>query len=34
MLSQILDADGDGDVTDDVARMGVSMLGKLFGGRG
>lgn len=32
MLSQILDADGDGQVADDVARMGVSMLGKLFGG--
>lgn len=33
MLAQILDADGDGDVSDDVARLGVSMLGKLFGGR-
>lgn len=33
MLSQILDADGDGQVADDVVRMGASMLGNLFGGR-
>jgi len=33
MLTQILDADGDGDVTDDVARIGMSVLGNLFGGK-
>lgn len=33
MLSQILDSDGDGEVADDVARIGMSMLGNLFGGR-
>lgn len=33
MLTQILDSDGDGDITDDVAKMGMSMLGKFLGGR-
>lgn len=33
MLSQILDSDGDGEVADDVARIGMSVLGNLFGGR-
>jgi hypothetical protein len=32
-LAMILDAGGDGDITDDVAKMGVGFLGKLFGGR-
>lgn len=31
MLAQILDSDGDGDVADDVARIGMSVLGNLFG---
>ncbi len=33
MLGQLLDADGDGDATDDVMRMGASLLGGLFGKR-
>ena len=33
MLEQLLDADGDGSIGDDVARLGASMLGNLFGGR-
>lgn len=33
VLTQLLDADHDGDVTDDVARLGMSMLGKFLGGR-
>jgi hypothetical protein len=34
ILGQLLDADGDGDVDlGDVAKRGVGMLGKLFGGR-
>ena len=32
MLSSFLDADGDGDIKDDVARMGAGLLGKLFSG--
>ncbi len=32
-LGALLDADGDGDVKDDVARIGMSMLGKFLGGR-
>ena len=32
-LGALLDADGDGDVKDDVARIGMSVLGKLLGGR-
>lgn len=31
LLSQLLDADGDGDITDDVARIGGGLLSKLFG---
>jgi hypothetical protein len=31
LLGQILDADGDGDITDDVARIGGGLLSKLFG---
>lgn len=30
ILSQLLDADRDGDVTDDVAKMGLGFLSKLF----
>ena len=30
LLTQLLDQDGDGDISDDVAKMGVSILGKLF----
>lgn len=33
MLGSLLDADGDGDVKDDLARIGMGMLGKMFGGR-
>lgn len=33
LLSQILDADGDGEIGDDIAKMGMGMLGKMFGGR-
>lgn len=33
LLNQLLDADGDGDVKDDVAKMGLGLLGKLFGRR-
>ena len=33
MIGSLLDADGDGSIGDDVARMGVGMLGKLFRGR-
>ena len=30
LLAQLLDQDGDGDVKDDVARIGFGLLGKLF----
>jgi len=30
MLSRVLDSDGDGDVMDDVAKLGTSLLGSLF----
>lgn len=33
MLGSLLDQDGDGDPTDDLARLGTSVLGGLFGGR-
>jgi hypothetical protein len=33
MLTSFLDADGDGDIKDDVARIGAGLLGKLFGGK-
>jgi hypothetical protein len=33
MLESILDRDGDGQVGDDLAQMGMSMLGGLFGGK-
>ncbi len=33
MLGSLLDADGDGDVKDDLARIGMGMLGKMLGGR-
>jgi len=33
MLSGFLDADGDGDIKDDVARLGAGLLGKLFSGK-
>ncbi len=33
MLGQLLDSDGDGDIKDDVAKMGVGLLGRLFGRR-
>lgn len=32
MLSHLLDANGDGSVVDDVARMGAGLLGNLLGG--
>lgn len=32
-LSRLLDADGDGDPLDDVARMGMSFLGQVLSGR-
>lgn len=32
-FERMLDMDGDGDVTDDVARIGGQLLGGLFGGR-
>jgi hypothetical protein len=31
LLSQLLDADGDGDISDDVTKLGGNLLGKLFG---
>ena len=31
LLSQLLDADGDGDISDDVAKIGGGLLSKLFG---
>ena len=33
LLGQLLDADGDGEIGDDLAKMGMGMLGKMFGGR-
>ncbi len=33
MIGKLLDRDGDGSVGDDVAKMGMGMLGKLFSGR-
>jgi hypothetical protein len=33
LISRILDADGDGDIKDDIAGMGMKMLGNLFGKR-
>jgi hypothetical protein len=33
LAASFLDSDGDGDITDEVARMGAGLLGKLFGGR-
>ncbi len=33
LLESILDRDGDGQVGDDLAQMGMSMLGGLFGGK-
>lgn len=30
-LLSLLDSDGDGDITDDVAKLGGSLLGKMFG---
>lgn len=33
MLGSLLDSDGDGDVKDDLARIGMGMLGKMLGGR-
>lgn len=32
-LSQLLDMDGDGDVSDDIISLGSSLLGGLFGGK-
>jgi hypothetical protein len=31
LLGQLLDADGDGDITDDVAKIGGGLLSRLFG---
>jgi hypothetical protein len=33
MLGQILDANHDGSIADDVARMGSGLLGGLLGGK-
>ncbi len=33
MVGKLLDRDGDGSFTDDVASLGAGMLGKMFGGR-
>lgn len=33
LIGSLLDADGDGDVTDDIAKLGGSLLGGLFGGK-
>lgn len=33
LFGKLLDADGDGEVGDDLAKMGMGMLGKMFGGR-
>jgi len=33
LLGQLLDSDGDGDVMDDVAKIGGGLLGSLFGGK-
>jgi hypothetical protein len=33
LLTQLLDADGDGQVVDDVGKIGMGLLGKLFGKR-
>lgn len=33
MLTSFLDSDGDGKIGDDVAKMGVGLLGKMFSGR-
>ena len=33
ILGSLLDSDGDGDVKDDLARIGMGMLGKMLGGR-
>ena len=34
MLGKLIDSDGDGEVGDDLARIGMGMLGKMFGGKG
>lgn len=33
IFGKLLDADGDGEIGDDIAKMGMGMLGKMFGGR-
>ena len=33
MVGKLLDRDGDGDFTDDIAKMGAGLLGNLLGGR-
>lgn len=33
VFGKLLDQDGDGDMTDDLARLGSGLLGKMFGGR-
>ena len=33
LLNQLLDADGDGQIVDDVGKIGMGLLGKLFGKR-
>ena len=33
MLGRLLDSDGDGQVGDDLAKIGIGMLGKMFGGK-
>lgn len=34
MVAKLLDRDGDGDIADDVAKIGKGLLGNLLGGRG
>ncbi|RMH21610.1 MAG: DUF937 domain-containing protein [Acidobacteria bacterium] len=34
LLGSLLDRDGDGQIADDVAKMGAGLLGQMFGGRG
>jgi hypothetical protein len=33
IFTQLLDADGDGQITDDIGKIGTGLLGKLFGGK-
>jgi hypothetical protein len=33
LVGQLLDSDGDGQVADDLAKIGVGLLGKFLGGK-